>query len=147
MGTPSAGGERHPPSRRDPDRSVTRGTPGGQPPPGRTAKTTTRLLPVTAPVQLRVALAQVDTRVGDLAGNADLVVHWGGQAAADAAHLVVFPEMMLTGPPPAGLVRRESFAQDSERALVDLAPRLAAKSLGETADVVGDLAHTEGAGP
>src|SRR3954447_2921669 len=147
MGTPSAGGERHPPPRRDPDRSVTRGTPGGQPPPGRTAKTTTRLLPVTAPVQLRVALAQVDTRVGDLAGNADLVVQWTGQAAADAAHLVVFPEMTLTGYPAEDLVLRESFARASEQALVDLAARLATEGLGETAVVVGYLAHTEGTGP
>src|SRR3954447_19649636 len=147
MGTPSAGGERHPPPRRDPDRSVTRGTPGGQPPPGRTAKTTTRLLPVTAPVQLRVALAQVDTRVGDLAGNADLVVQWTGQAAADAAHLVVFPEMTLTGYPAEDLVLRESFARASERALVDLAATLAGEGLGEVAVVVGYLAHTEGSGP
>jgi NAD+ synthase (glutamine-hydrolysing) len=102
---------------------------------------------VTAPVQLRVALAQVDTRVGDLAGNADLVVQWTGKAAGDAAHLVVFPEMTLTGYPAEDLVLRESFARASEQALVELAGRLAAEGLGETAVVVGYLAHTEGSGP
>src|SRR3954452_405015 len=98
-------------------------------------------------VQLRVALAQADTRVGDLEGNADLVVEWTGKAAGDDAHLVVFPEMTLTGYPAEDLVLRESFARASEQALVDLAMRLATEGLGETAVVVGYLAHTEGSGP
>src|SRR3954468_16704994 len=104
-------------------------------------------VPVTAPVQLRVALAQVDTRVGDLAGNADLVVDWTREAAGDAAQLVVFPEMTLTGYPAEDLVLRESFARASERALVDLATRLGEQGLGSTAVVVGYLANTEGTGP
>jgi NAD+ synthase (glutamine-hydrolysing) len=99
------------------------------------------------PVQLRVALAQVDTRVGDISGNADLVRSWTAKADGDGAHLVVFPEMTLTGYPPEDLVLRESFARASERALVDLAGALADQGLGETAVVVGYLAHTEGSGP
>ena len=71
--------------------------------------------------QLRVGLAQVNTRVGDLAGNADLVRAWTAKAAGDGAHLVVFPEMTLTGYPPEDLVLRESFARASEHAVVDLA--------------------------
>ena len=67
-------------------------------------------------VQLRVALAQVDTRVGDLSGNAELVTSWTRTAQDAGAHLVVFPEMTLTGYPPEDLVLRESFAQASERA-------------------------------
>jgi NAD+ synthase (glutamine-hydrolysing) len=99
------------------------------------------------PVQLRVALAQVDTRVGDLAGNAELVSDWTAKAAGAGAHLVVFPEMTLTGYPAEDLVLRESFARASEHALVDLAGTLADRGLGGTAVVVGYLAHTEGAGP
>lgn len=99
------------------------------------------------PVQLRVSLAQVDTRVGDLAGNSDLVVRRAAEAAAAGAHLVVFPEMTLTGYPPEDLVLRESFARASERSLVELAARLAAEGLGGLAVVVGYLAHTRGAGP
>src|SRR3954453_14641249 len=102
---------------------------------------------MSEPVQLRVASAQVDTTVGDLSGNADLVTSWTRTAQDDGAHLVVFPEMTLTGYPPEDLVLRESFARASEQALVDLAARLAAAGLGETAVVVGYLAHTEGAGP
>jgi NAD+ synthase (glutamine-hydrolysing) len=97
--------------------------------------------------QLRVAMAQVDTRVGDLAGNAELVGRWTGRAAGAGAHLVVFPEMTLTGYPPEDLVLRESFARASEQALVDLAADLADQGLGGTAVVVGYLAHTEGSGP
>ena len=65
-------------------------------------------------MQLRVALAQVDTRVGDLSGNADLVSTWTAKAAGAGAHLVVFPEMTLTGYPAEDLVLRESFAHASE---------------------------------
>jgi NAD+ synthase (glutamine-hydrolysing) len=102
---------------------------------------------VSGPVQLRVAMAQVDTRVGDLEGNAALVVEWAGRAAGDGAHLVVFPEMTLTGYPAEDLVLRESFAQASERTLTDLAADLADRGLGGVAVVVGYLAHTHGAGP
>src|SRR4051812_3356321 len=55
--------------------------------------------------------------------------------------------MTLTGYPAEDLVLRESFARASEQALVDLAARLATEGLGETAVVVGYLAHTEGTGP
>ncbi len=99
------------------------------------------------PVQLRVALAQIDTRVGDLPGNVDLVRTWTAKAAQAGAHLVVFPEMTLTGYPPEDLVLRESFARASEHALVDLAGSLAERGLGDVAVVVGYLAHTEGIGP
>jgi NAD+ synthase (glutamine-hydrolysing) len=99
------------------------------------------------PVQLRVGLAQIDTRVGDLAGNAERVGTWTAKAAEDGAHLVVFPEMTLTGYPPEDLVLRESFARASEQAVVDLAATLADRGLGGVAVVVGYLAHTEGSGP
>ena len=97
--------------------------------------------------QLRVACAQVDTRVGDLAGNAALVTTWTAKAAEAGAHLVVFPEMTLTGYPAEDLVLRESFAAASERALVELAAALEQQGLGNLAVVVGYLAHTSGAGP
>jgi NAD+ synthase (glutamine-hydrolysing) len=102
---------------------------------------------VSEPVQLRVALAQVDTRVGDISGNAELVTRWTADAAGAGAHVVVFPEMTLTGYPAEDLVLRESFARASETGLVDLAADLAERGLGGTAVVVGYLAHTEGSGP
>jgi NAD+ synthase (glutamine-hydrolysing) len=99
------------------------------------------------PVQLRVGLAQVDTRVGDLSGNAELVTRWTATAAGAGAHLVVFPEMTLTGYPAEDLVLRESFAHASEHALVDLARTLDEQGHGDVAVVVGYLAHTQGSGP
>jgi NAD+ synthase (glutamine-hydrolysing) len=99
------------------------------------------------PVQLRVAMAQIDTRVGDLSGNADLVTRWTAKAAEDGAHLVVFPEMTLTGYPAEDLVLRESFARASEQTVQDLAVTLDREGLGEVAVVIGYLAHTEGSGP
>src|SRR5688572_31726718 len=98
-------------------------------------------------MQLRVACAQVDTRVGDIEGNAGLVTTWTAKAAEDGVHVVVFPEMTLTGYPAEDLVLRESFAHASEHAVVDLASALAEQGLGGVAVVVGYLAHTEGSGP
>ena len=46
---------------------------------------------------LLVALAQVDTCVGDLDGNADIIMDYSRKAAEQGATLVVFPEMSLTG--------------------------------------------------
>jgi predicted amidohydrolase len=79
--------------------------------------------------QLRIALAQVDATVGDLAGNADLVLDWTRRAASQGARIVVFPEMMLTGYPVEDLALRASFVEASIRALAQLAERLAAEGL------------------
>jgi NAD+ synthase (glutamine-hydrolysing) len=87
--------------------------------------------------QLRLALAQVDPVVGDLAGNADLVISWSKHAAQRGAHLVAFPEMMLTGYPAEDLVLRESFVEASAMLVESLAARLAAEGLGDLAVIVG----------
>jgi NAD+ synthase (glutamine-hydrolysing) len=89
--------------------------------------------------QLRLALAQVDPVVGDLTGNADLVVSWSKHAASRGAHLVAFPEMMLTGYPPEDLVLRESFVEASASTLEKLAVRLADEGVGHLAVIVGYL--------
>jgi NAD+ synthase (glutamine-hydrolysing) len=89
--------------------------------------------------QLRIALAQVDPTVGDLSGNADLVVDWARTAAAAGAQLVVFPEMVLTGYPVEDLALRSSFVEASQRTLAETARRLAAEGLGDLAVVLGYL--------
>ena len=89
--------------------------------------------------QLRVALAQIDTTVGDLAGNASLVRQWTKQAAAEGAHLVAFPEMTLTGYPAEDLVLRGSFVAAAHEALERLAADLVTDGYGDVAVVVGYL--------
>ena len=86
---------------------------------------------------MRVALAQVDPTVGDLAGNVDLVVRQVRAAADRGAHLVLLPELMLTGYPPEDLVLRASFVDASRAALQRLSDRLRDEGLAEIAVVVG----------
>jgi NAD+ synthase (glutamine-hydrolysing) len=97
--------------------------------------------------KLRIALAQVDSTVGDLAGNADAIVAWTRRAADRGAHLVVFPEMMLTGYPVEDLALRASFVDASIAALHDTAARLAAEGLGGLAVVTGYLGRETGLAP
>ncbi|MCO5996430.1 NAD+ synthase [Actinoallomurus rhizosphaericola] len=89
--------------------------------------------------QLRIALAQVNGTVGDLTGNADLTVEWTRRAADRGAHLVVFPEMFLTGYPVEDLALRKSFVDASIATLEATARRLADEGLGELAVVLGYL--------
>ncbi len=89
--------------------------------------------------QIRLALAQVNPTVGDLAGNADIVLDWSRRAAEAGAHVVAFPEMMLTGYPIEDLAFRSSFVDASRATLEDVAARLAADGLGDLVVVVGYL--------
>jgi NAD+ synthase (glutamine-hydrolysing) len=97
--------------------------------------------------QLRLALNQIDSTVGDIAGNAESIVRWTRHAAEQGAHLVAFPEMALTGYPVEDLALRSSFVEASRAALDALAARLAAEGLGELAVVVGYLDRSEKAQP
>ena len=82
--------------------------------------------------QLRVALAQVNTCVGDLDGNAETVVAWTRKAAEAGAHVALFPEMALTGYPVEDLALRPSFSDAARRTLESLAERLADGRLRRT---------------
>ena len=89
--------------------------------------------------QLRLALAQVNSTVGDLEGNAEVVLRWTKHAAAQGARVVAFPEMHLTGYPVEDLALRRSFVQASRAELRRLAARLADEGLGDVLVVVGYL--------
>ena len=89
--------------------------------------------------QLRIALAQVNGTVGDLNGNADLIVDWTRRAAERGAHLIVFPEMFLTGYPVEDLVLRKSFVDASIETLASTARRLADEGLGGIPVIAGYL--------
>src|SRR6478752_673939 len=81
----------------------------------------------------------MNATVGDLAGNAEIIVEWTRRAAARGARVVVFPEMMLTGYPVEDLALRASFVEASIAAVRDVAERLNAAGLGGIAVVVGYL--------
>jgi NAD+ synthase (glutamine-hydrolysing) len=97
--------------------------------------------------QLRLALNQIDSAVGDVAGNSEAVVRWTRHAAGQGAHLVAFPEMALTGYPVEDLALRSTFVEASRTALTALAARLAAEGLGDVPVVVGYLDRSATAQP
>ena len=74
-----------------------------------------RLTPV------RLALAQIDTRVGDIEGNARMVRERMAQAREAGAELVLFPELTLTGYPPEDLLLKEHFLRAANEKLEELA--------------------------
>jgi NAD+ synthase (glutamine-hydrolysing) len=75
-------------------------------------------------MKLRVALAQINPTVGDLAGNAALISKYTQEAHSASADVVVFPEMVLTGYPVEDLAMRASFRSASKNALAQLASNL-----------------------
>src|ERR687893_1184307 len=66
---------------------------------------------------LRLAMAQVNSRVGDLEGNAGKVARTIEQAREGGAELVLFPELALTGYPPEDLLLKEHFLREAGEAL------------------------------
>ncbi|WND37918.1 NAD+ synthase [Streptomyces sp. BB1-1-1] len=97
--------------------------------------------------QLRLALNQIDSCVGDIASNAESVVRWTRHSAERGAHLVAFPEMVLTGYPVEDLALRPSFVEASRAALRSLAARLAREGFGTLPVVVGYLDRSATAQP
>lgn len=92
-------------------------------------------------MKLRLALAQINPTVGDLAGNASLISSAVEQAHDNGAHIAIFPEMVLTGYPVEDLALRPSFQSASKSALEELARTLRP----EIVSIVGYLDHRNGA--
>jgi len=88
---------------------------------------------------MKVAIAQINTTVGDLPGNTHLAVQAIRSAAAMGAELVVLPELALSGYPPQDLVYRRAFHEANERALQEVAR--AARGIYA---VVGHVARANG---
>jgi len=73
---------------------------------------------------LRLALAQINPTVGDLAGNASKILKWMGKAKRKKADIVVFPELAVTGYPPEDLVLKPQFIADNMEAVRKLVPKV-----------------------
>ena len=78
---------------------------------------------------MRLALAQLNTTIGDLRGNAARILDSYRRAAAAGAALVLTPELALTGYPPRDLLAKRRFVQDNLRTLEELAPQIGAAAL------------------
>jgi NAD+ synthase (glutamine-hydrolysing) len=70
---------------------------------------------------VRLALAQINPIVGDLDGNRKLILDRLAEAKANAAELVVFPELAVTGYPPEDLLLRPGFIRAAEQSVEQIA--------------------------
>jgi NAD+ synthase (glutamine-hydrolysing) len=86
-------------------------------------------------MKLSVALAQINPTVGDLKGNSALIMNSVAEAKKAGAHIIVFPEMIVTGYPVEDLALRPSF-QDASIAAVE---KIASQISGDIVAVVGYL--------
>ena len=66
---------------------------------------------------MKIALAQINPTVGDLAGNTERIVAGAEEAHQQGAALAVFPELCVTGYPPQDLLEQPAFMEATERAL------------------------------
>ena len=96
-------------------------------------------------MKLRVALAQINPTVGDLAGNSALIRANLKEGKKAGAHVVVFPEMILTGYPVEDLATRPSFQSASIKALEQLAKDIESDGCGDVVGVIGYLDRNNGA--
>jgi NAD+ synthase (glutamine-hydrolysing) len=101
---------------------------------------------------MRIALGQINTTVGDLSGNAQLMAGFARRAREGGADLVVFPELSLTGYPPRDLVEKPSFLERTASHLTRFAEQTAGLDLqiicgyvGETGDPTGKRATNSAA--
>ena len=74
-----------------------------------------------SPETLRIAVAQLNPTVGDVAGNLAMARRARAEAAAAGADLVLFTELFIAGYPPEDLVLKPAFVTACERALAELA--------------------------
>ncbi|MEE9200527.1 MAG: NAD+ synthase, partial [Candidatus Brocadiales bacterium] len=82
--------------------------------------------------KLRVAIAQVNTTVGYLGGNAQKILEYIEKAQDIGADIVSFPELAVCGYPPEDLLLKQQFIQDNKKALSDITRRV-----GDIVAVVG----------
>ena len=70
---------------------------------------------------MRLALAQINSTVGDLAGNTRKILDWIERARAAGAELVAFPELAVTGYPPEDLLLKPDFLCANRACLDEIA--------------------------
>jgi NAD+ synthase (glutamine-hydrolysing) len=81
---------------------------------------------------MRIGLAQINSTVGDLAGNRRKILDAYRTLVAQGAELVVFPELIVCGYPPRDLLFKRRFVSDNEESLTEIATQI-----GEVPAVIG----------
>ena len=97
--------------------------------------------------QIRIALAQINPTVGDIASNSELVLKNAKDAAESGAVVVVYPEMVLTGYPVEDLANRPTFRAASISAINKLAADAKLAGLGQLTLLVGYLGQSQNGEP
>ncbi|MBI3473310.1 MAG: NAD+ synthase [Candidatus Solibacter usitatus] len=93
---------------------------------------------------MRIALGQINTTVGDLAGNVDRMVEAARQAAGRGADLIAFPELSVTGYPPRDLLEKPSFLDRTAEQMARLASETASLPLSLICGYAGKAAGDTG---
>jgi NAD+ synthase (glutamine-hydrolysing) len=90
---------------------------------------------------MKVAIAQINPTVGDIAGNVRKIVEFGRRARAAQADLVIFPEMSVCGYPPMDLLLKDSFVRATLEGVEQIA-----KELADISVMVGYVDRNSGPG-
>lgn len=78
---------------------------------------------------MKIAIAQINFTVGDIAGNAAKIIEAAEQAKQAGADLIVTPELALSGYPPVDLLLRETFHLACAQALEQLVQKISGITL------------------
>ena len=73
---------------------------------------------------MRIALAQINTTVGDFSGNCDWILAFAQRAQGQGVDIVAFPEMCVTGYPPEDLLLKSHFVANNLKALKEVVGRI-----------------------
>src|SRR5438067_5914816 len=87
---------------------------------------------------MRIALAQINPTVGDIAGNSRKIIEFAEHAKSQGATTVVFPELSVIGYPPKDLLLKPQFISDNLRAVQIISSRVSGIDV-----VVGYAARNE----
>ena len=90
------------------------------------------------PISMRLGLAQLNTIVGDLAGNRQKIIEAYAALVTQGAELVVFPELVVCGYPPRDLLLKRRFVPDIVESLA-----MIAAAIGEVPALIGTVAPNE----
>ncbi|MCF7915168.1 MAG: NAD+ synthase [Spirochaetaceae bacterium] len=89
---------------------------------------------------MKIAIGQINTKIGDFEGNVNKIIHTAERAAEDLAELLVMPEMCVCGYPPMDLLDYDLFVRENQKAL----RRLQRELPSQVAVAVGYVDRTRG---